>query len=138
MARTRTNALPKYLELNPRNRTYYYRNPSMSAKANLGKDLDRAVRLACSLNSRHRAHEQQESARIEACLDLRGERFNTTFASFIEKYICDYRLKPSTARRVHQRQKRLQSSLATSKSQSSTRNCFERRLRRAASSSRPK
>lgn len=33
MARTRKNALPKYVELNPRNRTYYYKNPAMPGKA---------------------------------------------------------------------------------------------------------
>ena len=37
MARTRNNALPTYVELNPRNQTYYYRNPAMPAKAKLGK-----------------------------------------------------------------------------------------------------
>lgn len=107
MARKRANNLPKYLELNRRNRTYYYRNPSMPAKANLGKDFETAVRLATSLNSSHRICKEQEAARLEACLDLRGELFSKTFASFVEKYIRDYRLKSSTARRLHQRRVRL-------------------------------
>jgi integrase len=47
MARKRCNTLPRYLEFNPHNHTYYYRNPAMPAKANLGKDLEVAVRLPC-------------------------------------------------------------------------------------------
>jgi integrase len=107
MARKRRNTLPKYLELNPHNQTFYYRNPAMPAKANLGKDLGSAVRLANSLNSRQRIHEQQEAVRIEACLDLGGEPFRTAFETFVEKYIRDYRLKSSTARRLLQRRTRL-------------------------------
>lgn len=42
MARQRRNALPKYLELNPHNHTFYYRHPGMPGKANLGKE-ERAV-----------------------------------------------------------------------------------------------
>ena len=111
MARIRGNTLPKYLELNSRNRTYYYRNPQMPVKANLGKDLETAVRLASSLNSKYRIRQQQEVARLEACLDLRGELFATTFGSFVERYIRDYRLKASTARRLLQRSARLRDRL---------------------------
>jgi integrase len=111
MARKRRNALPKYLELNAHNLTYYYRNPAMPTKANLGKDVERAVRLANTLNARHRMREQQEIARIEACVELGGELFHTAFQDFIQKYICDYRLKSSTARRLHQRRDRLKDGL---------------------------
>jgi integrase len=111
MARIRRNTLPKYLELNAHNRTYYYRNPQMPAKANLGKDRDTAVRLATSLNTRHRIREQQEAARLEACLDVGSEPFGRAFGTFVEKYIRDYRLKSSTARRLHQRRIRLTASL---------------------------
>ena len=103
MARKRRNTLPKYLELNPHDQTFYYRNPAMPAKANLGTDRQSAVRLANSLNSRQRIREQQEAARIEACLDLGAELFGTAFETFVEKYIRDYRLKSSTVQRLHQR-----------------------------------
>jgi enterobacteria phage integrase len=83
----------------------------MPAKANLGKDLEGAVRLANSLNSRQRIREQQEATRLEACLNLGGELFGAAFEAFVEKYIRDYRLKYSTARRLHQRRARLTSRL---------------------------
>lgn len=79
----------------------------MSAKANLGKDVENAVRLANAMNSRHRIREQQDAARVEASLNIGGELFSTTFEAFVEKYIRDYRLKSSTARRLHQRRNRL-------------------------------
>lgn len=52
MAGNRKNALPKFLECHPLNRAYYYKNPGMATKANLGKDRAAAIRLAKSLNSR--------------------------------------------------------------------------------------
>jgi integrase len=107
MARKRLNTLPKYLELNPHNQTSYYRNPAMPGKANLGRDVESAVRLAGALNARHRIREQQDAARVEARLSFSGELFSTTFEAFVEKYIRDYRLKSSTARRLHQRRVRL-------------------------------
>jgi hypothetical protein len=96
--------MPKYLELNPHNHTYYYRNPSMPAKANLGKDFECAVHLASALSSRHRVRQQQEAVRLEARIELRCALFSATF---VERYIRDDRLKSSTARRLHQRRTRL-------------------------------
>lgn len=107
MARQRKNALPKYLELNPHNCTFYYRHPGMPSKANLGKDQQKAVRMASALNSRYRIQCEQEAARLEASVDFGGVSFADAFAVFVEKYIVDYRLKSSTAQLLRQRQRRL-------------------------------
>jgi len=107
MARRRKNALPKYVELNPRNRTYYYRHPRMPGKANLGKNEREAVRLANVLNARYRIRCEQEAARLESVVDVGGVSFGDAFGAFVEKYIVDYRLKSSTAQLLRQRQRRL-------------------------------
>ena len=107
MARSRKDRLPQYLECHPNNRAYYYKNPGMPAKANLGKDRGVAVRLAKSLNQRYRIRVEQSATRVEAALELGGTRFDIELNSFVSKYIEDYRLKGSTARLLRQRQKRL-------------------------------
>jgi len=107
MARRRKNTLPKYVELNPHNHTYYYRHPRMPGKANLGKNEPEAVRLANILNARYRIHCEQEAARLEASIDLGSVKFADAFDAFVEKYIVDYRLKSSTAQLLRQRQRRL-------------------------------
>ncbi len=107
MARTRTNTLPRYLELNPHNRAYYYKNPAMPAKARLGKDEQEAVRLASQLNARYRIQCEQEAARLEASVDLGGVSFSDAFDPFVEKYIAHYSLKSSTAQLLRQRRRRL-------------------------------
>lgn len=99
--------LPRYLELNPLNGSYYYKNPAMLRKANFGKDHEAALRLAKSLNSNYRIHLEQTAARLEASVDFGGAVFSAAFAAFVDKYIRDYRLKSSTARRLRQRQRRL-------------------------------
>lgn len=113
MARIRKNALPKYLELNPHNKTYYYRNPAMPRNASLGKVEQEAVRLASQLNARYRIQCEQEAARIEASIGLGTIRFSEALDAFVEKYISDYSLKSSTARLLHQRCQRLTSALGT-------------------------
>ena len=107
MARHRKNGLPKYLECHPLNHAYYYKNPSMPTKANLGRDRSTAIRLAKSLNSRYQIQLEQRSARLEASLNVDGASFETAIDAFVCKYIDDYRLKPSTARLLRQRQQRL-------------------------------
>jgi integrase len=107
MARTRKNALPKYVELNPRNRTYYYKNPAMPGKARLGKIEQEAVRLASQLNARYRIQCEQDAARLEASVNLGSACFSQAFGAFVEKYILDYSLKSNTARLLHQRRQRL-------------------------------
>ena len=107
MARTRKDGLPRYLECHPLNHAYYYKNPSMPTKANLGTNRTVAVRLAKSLNSRYRVQLEQQSARLEASLNFAGASFEAAIDAFISKYIDDYRLKPSTARLLRQRQQRL-------------------------------
>jgi integrase len=79
----------------------------MARKANLGRDRDEAVRLATSLNSRHRIQRERQAARLEALIDVGGLDFRDAFGAFVSKYIDDYRLKSSTARRLRQRQRRL-------------------------------
>ncbi len=111
MARQRKNSLPKYLELNPHNYTFYYRHPGMPGKANLGKDEQKAVRMAKALNSRYRIQCEQEAARLEVTLDVGGVSFAVAFAAFVEKYVADYRLKSSTAQLLRQRQARLADAL---------------------------
>jgi hypothetical protein len=54
------------LECHPLNCAYYYKNPSMPAKANLGKDQEAAIRLAKSLNQRYRLRIEQRATRVEA------------------------------------------------------------------------
>jgi enterobacteria phage integrase len=107
MARTSKYRLPRYLERHPITDTYYYKNPSMAAKANLGKDQTVAIRLAKSLNSKYRLQIEQQAVRIEAALDFGSVPFGTAFDTFVSKYIDDYQLKSSTARRLRQRQQRL-------------------------------
>jgi hypothetical protein len=83
----------------------------MPGKANLGKDERKAIRLAATLNTRYRIQCEQEAARLEMSIDIGGVRFSDAFGAFVEKYIVDYRLKPSTAQLLRQRQKRLASTL---------------------------
>ena len=107
MAKTRKNALPKYLELNPHNHTYYYNHPAMPRNANLGKVEQEAVRIASQLNARYRIQCEQQAARIEASVNLRSLSFSEAIDAFVERYIADYGLKASTARLLHQRCQRL-------------------------------
>lgn len=107
MARTRKDGLPKYLECHSLNHAYYYKNPGMPTKANLGKDRTAAIQLARSLNSKYRIQVEQQSARLEVSLDFGSASFETAFDAFVSKYIDDYRLKSSTARLLRQRQQRL-------------------------------
>lgn len=107
MTRMHKDGLPKYVECHPVNRAYYYKNPSMAAKANLGRNRTVAIRLARSLNSKYRLQIEQQAARIEAALDFGSIPFGTAFDTFVSKYIDDYRLKSSTARLLRQRQQRL-------------------------------
>ena len=111
MARTRNNALPKYVELNPRNQTYYYKNPAMPENARLSKVELEAVRLASQLNARYRIQCEQEAARLEASVNLGSAGFSDAFGAFVEKYISDYSLKSSTAQLLHQRRQRLADAL---------------------------
>ncbi len=113
MPRLRKNALPKYVELNSRNQTYYYKNPAMPSKANFGKSEQEAVRLASQLNARYRIHCEQEAARFEASVDLGGVCFCDAFDAFVEIYIADYSLKSSTAQLLRQRRQRLIGALGT-------------------------
>ncbi|HWG77841.1 MAG TPA: hypothetical protein VN660_13765 [Steroidobacteraceae bacterium] len=110
MARIRKNALPKYVELNVRNQTYYYDNPTIHREIVLGKIEREAVRLASQLNAFHLIQSQQAAARLES-VSLGGVRFSEAFSAFTEKYIADYSLKASTARLLHQRCHRLAAAL---------------------------
>ncbi|HTT05114.1 MAG TPA: hypothetical protein VMF64_07475 [Steroidobacteraceae bacterium] len=111
MANIRKNALPKYLELNPHNHTYYYKNPTMPRNANLGKVEQEAVRIASHLNARYRIQCDQEATRIKASVNLGSLSFSEALDAFVEKYIADYCLKASTARLLHQRCQRLTDAL---------------------------
>jgi enterobacteria phage integrase len=111
MARHRKNALPKYVELNAHNHTYYYRHPEMPRKTSLGKDEREAIRLANALNARYRIQCEQQAARLEVVVDIGGVSFSDAFGAFVEKYIADYGLKSSTAQLLHQRQRRLSEAL---------------------------
>ena len=107
MARPRTNKLPKYLSLNPLNDCYYYRNPSMPRKTNLGADRETAEQMATTLTRQYRIKQEQEAIRLEASVDFGLPTFETAFGEFVEKYIHDYRLKSTTAKLLHQRKERL-------------------------------
>jgi len=107
MARTRRNRLPKYVELNPHNCTYYYRNPAMLEKARLGKNEQEAVRGACALNARYRIQCEHEASRLDHSVNVGGVTFSDAFGAFTERYISDYSLKSSTAQLLRQRQRRL-------------------------------
>lgn len=107
MARPRQNKLPKYLEFNSRTRSYYYRNPGMEKKAPLGKDTKTAIELAKVLTSKYRIHLEQKTTRMEAALDFGSPRFEAALTAFVDKYIVDYRIKPSTAALLRQRRDRL-------------------------------
>lgn len=107
MARPRRSNLPQYVELNRRNLVYYYKNPDMRKKQSLGKDRTHAVELARTLNAKYRIRLEQEAARLEANLQFGGVTFKDSFSTFVDKYIEDYRLKPSTAKLLGQRRERL-------------------------------
>lgn len=106
MGRHGTHELPKYLEQHSASGFYYYKNPSMPRKANLGRDRATAVRMAGVLNTKYRIQIEQRTTRLEASVDLGSPRFDAALESFIEKYIADYRLKSTTAALLRQRQKR--------------------------------
>ena len=107
MARPRKDELPKYLEFSRLNASYYYRNPSMSKKQNLGKDKDFAIEFARSFNQKHRLQLEKEFSRAEESMDLGAPLFKESFKTYIEKYIVDRRLKASTAQAVRQRRERI-------------------------------
>lgn len=107
MGRHSKHQLPKYLEQHSVSGFYYYKNPSMPRKANLGRDRATAVRMAGVLNTKYRIQIEQRTTRLEAAVDLGGPRFDAALELFIEKYIADYRLKSTTAALLRQRQKRL-------------------------------
>lgn len=107
MARPRADKLPKYVMYYPENGSYYYKNPTMKEKANLGQDRKRAEQLAQSLNTQYRIQQEQEAATLAASVDFGLPTFGDAFTEFTDKYILDYRLKDSTARLLHQRKERL-------------------------------
>lgn len=107
MARPRLNNLPKYLEFNRRTQSFYYKNPSMPRKASLGKNAAAAVQLARTLNAKYRVQAEVRAKRIEAAIDLGSPRFDDALRAFVDKYVVDYRLKPTTAALLRQREQRL-------------------------------
>ena len=107
MGRRRRDDLPKHLHLSTLNHAYYYKNPGMAKKANLGKDRTTAIQMAKVLNTKYRTRLEQQAIRLEAAIDVGSPRFENALEEFVEKYIIDYRLKPSTAALLHQRCKRL-------------------------------
>ena len=107
MGRQSRNELLKYVEQHSVSGFYYYKNPSMTRKANLGRDRLTAVRMAKVLNTKYRIQVEQRATRLEAAVDLGSPRFDAALESFVEKYIADYRLKSSTAALLKQRQNRL-------------------------------
>lgn len=107
MGRRRRDDLPKHLHLSTLNYAYYYKNPGMPRKANLGKDRTSAIEMAKVLNTKYRTRLEQQAMRLEAAIDVGSPRFDSALEQFVEKYIADYRLKPSTAALLNQRRKRL-------------------------------
>lgn len=107
MARPRRSNLPRYLELNALNGCYYYRNPSMPRKSNLGADRETAEQMAVTLTRQYRIKQEQDAARLEASVDYGLPTFKIAFGEFVDKYVRDYRLKSSTAKLLHQRKERL-------------------------------
>ncbi|HEX7037068.1 MAG TPA: tyrosine-type recombinase/integrase [Pseudomonadales bacterium] len=111
MGRRRRRTLPKYLERHPLNGCYYYKNPSMPQKANLGTVEADAVDVANRLNTQFERDRSRRDAIARASERLDGVRFEPAFTAFVEKYIRDYRLKSSTAARLRQRRDRLNAHL---------------------------
>lgn len=107
MPRGNSNGLPRYLTLHRPNQTYYYKNPAMRRKANLGKDLDPAIRLASSLNRSYAIEHVRDIERVEAAIDVGAVPFGPAIEAFVDKYSADYRLKFSTRQRLAQRRDRL-------------------------------
>lgn len=107
MARRTRRALPKYLERHPLNGCYYYKNPSMPQKANLGDVAADAVAVANRLNTQFEKERLRCDAIRRASDLLDSVRFAAALTEFVEKYIRDYRLKSSTAARLRQRRDRL-------------------------------
>lgn len=111
MARPKLSSLPRFLNFHPPNQTYYYKNPGMVRKANLGKEREQAVQTAVTLNKRYAIETAQAARRLEFTADLGGCDFGSAFAAFVGKYCDDYRLKASTRQRLMQRSTRLASRL---------------------------
>jgi len=107
MGRPRKDKLPKHLYRHPLNHAFYYQNPDMPRKANLGKDRAAAIQLAGVMNSRYRTRLEQQAIRLEAAIDIGSPPFGEALEAFVERYIADYRLKASTAALLRQRRKRL-------------------------------
>jgi len=107
MSRTKSSRLPKYLELHPANRCFYYKNPSMQTKANLGRQLSEAIELANTLNEQYQRRAEREGMIARVASHVDSVHFDQAFGEFVEKYIQDYRLKSSTARLLRQRCGRL-------------------------------
>jgi integrase len=113
MARTRQDSLPTYLEVHKLNHAYYYKNPSMPTKANLGTDRGEAIRVAHSLNRQYRLEVERKAARIQVNAHPDAVTFEAGITSFVDKYIKDYSLKSSTASLLRQRRDRLTSQIGT-------------------------
>jgi enterobacteria phage integrase len=107
MGRPKSNTLPRYLSFRQPNETYYYRNPSMARKANLGRDAEKAIQTALSLNGRHAIESERTATRLELTADFGAPTFAHAFGAFVEKYCTDYRLKTSTRARLAQRTSRM-------------------------------
>ncbi|MGH8195744.1 MAG: hypothetical protein ACREQ8_15290 [Woeseiaceae bacterium] len=107
MGRPRRDYLPKHLYLSTLNHAYYYKNPGMPRKANLGKDRSTAIQMARVLNTKFRTQLEQRAIRLEAAIDVGSPIFEGALKEFVERYITDYRLKQSTAALLRQRRNRL-------------------------------
>jgi integrase len=104
-----TNSLPRYLSFHPLNRTYYYKNPGMARKANLGRDKAEAVRVVSTLNRLLAIEAERNAERLDAVIDFGAQKFGAAFEAFIEKCSNGYRLNSSTRRLLAQRRDRLAS-----------------------------
>jgi enterobacteria phage integrase len=107
MANHRVNGLPRFLVFHKPNQTYYYKNPDMPRKANLGKGREEATRIAKALNHRSSIEAERRADRIEAALSFGSRPFGSAFDRFVQQYAEGYRLKASTRQRLIQRSHRL-------------------------------
>jgi integrase len=107
MGNQKIDGLPRFLVFHKPNQTYYYKNPDMPRKANLGKVREEATRVAKALNHRYSIEAERQADRIEAAPDYGGQKFGPAFDRFVQQYAEGYRLKASTRQRLIQRRDRL-------------------------------
>lgn len=111
MARKRSNMRknwPKHLEQNEAGVFYYRRRPFMANRVSFGKDFSIALQRARELNRRFDQLENEGKNNVQAGVVMKhSEPFSRLMREFTEWWICDRRLKESSATLLRARSERM-------------------------------